>query len=163
MQIKMILATDINGCIGYKNELIFKAKKDLKRFKQLTTNNIVVMGSKTYESLGFKPLPNRINIVLSRKLNDNNVHVYSEIDTMLSDMIKYYPDKTIWIIGGAEIYKQFINIVDEIYLTLFFDKSENCDTFVEIKNILDNEFIIKDYQEHEENNLKFSFIDYARK
>ena len=115
----MILATDVNGCIGYKNELVFKAKKDLKRFKDLTTNNIVVMGSKTYESLNFKPLPNRISIVLSRKLNDNNVHVYSEIDTMLSDMIKYYQDKTIWIIGGAEIYKQFINIVDEIYLTLF--------------------------------------------
>lgn len=159
----MILATDLNGCIGYKNELVFKAKKDLKRFKELTTNNIVVMGSKTYESLNFKPLPNRINIVLSRKLNDNNVHIYSEIDTMLSDMIKYYPDKTIWIIGGAEIYKQFINIVDEVYLTLFFDKSTNCDTFVDIKNILDNEFVIKDYQEHIENNLNFSFIDYARK
>jgi dihydrofolate reductase len=163
MQIKMILATDLNGCIGYKNELVFKAKKDLRRFRELTTNNIVVMGSKTYESLGFKPLPNRINIVLSRKLNDNNVHIYSDIDTMLSDMIKFYPDKTIWIIGGAEIYKQFINIVDEVYLTQFFDKSEQCDTYFKINEYVDKDFKIKDYQEHEENNLKFSFIYYGRK
>lgn len=162
MYIKMILATDLNGCIGYKNKLVFKAKKDLKRFKELTTNNIVVMGSKTYESLGFKPLPNRINIVLSRKLNDNNVHVYSDIDTMLSDMIKFYPDKTIWIIGGAEIYKQFINIVDEVYLTQFFDKSEHCDTYFRVNEYVDKDFKIKDYQEHEENNLNFSFIDYVR-
>lgn len=163
MQIKMILATDLNGCIGYKNELVFKAKKDLKRFRELTTNNIVVMGSKTYESLGLKPLPNRINIVLSRKLVDNNVHIYSDIDTMLSDIIKFYPDKTIWIIGGAEIYKQFINIVDEVYLTQFFTKSEQCDTYFRINEYINKDFIIKDYQEQEENNLNFNFIDYVRK
>lgn len=163
MQIKMILATDLNGCIGYNNELVFKAKKDLKRFKELTTNNIVVMGSKTYESLGLKPLTNRINIVLSRKLLDNNVHIYSDIDTMLSDIIKFYPDKTIWIIGGAEIYKQFINIVDEVHLTQFFTKSEQCDTYFRINEYIDKNFTIKDYQEHKENNLNFSFIHYGRK
>lgn len=161
MQIKMILATDLNGCIGYKNELVFKAKKDLKRFKELTTNNIVVMGRKTYESLGSKPLPNRINIVLSKTLNDNNVQVYNNIDKMLSDMIEFYPDKTIWIIGGAEIYKQFINIVDEIYLTQFFHKSEQCDTYFKITDYV-KDFKIKDYQEHEENGFKFKFIDHVR-
>jgi dihydrofolate reductase len=162
MQIKMILATDSNGCIGYNNDLVFKSRKDLKRFKELTTNNIVVMGSKTYESLGSKPLPNRINIVLSNKLNDNNVHVYNNINTMLSEMIQYYPDKTIWIIGGANIYNQFINIVDEVYLTLFFETSDKCNTFVDIKSFLDNDFIISDYEEHEENGLNFSFINYKR-
>ena len=159
----MLLATDLNGCIGYKNDLVFKAKKDLRRFKELTTNQIVVMGSKTYESLGFKPLPNRINIVLSNKLNDNNVQIYNDIDIMLSDLIKYYPDKTIWIIGGANIYQQFINIVDEVYLTQFFATSDKCDTFIKLNSYLDNDFIINDYQEYEENGLNFSFIDYKRK
>lgn len=162
MKINLILATDLNGCIGYNNNLVFKAKKDLRRFKELTTNQIVVMGSKTYESLGFKPLPNRINVVLSNKLNDNNVHIYNNIDTMLSDMIKFYPDKTIWIIGGANIYEQFINIVDEIYLTLFFEKSDKCDTFVNLNSYIYENFNLLNYEEHEENNLKFSFIDYGR-
>lgn len=165
MQIKMILATDLNGCIGYNNELIFKSKRDLKRFKVLTTNEIVVMGSKTYESLGYKPLPNRINVVLSNNINDNNdnnVHIYNNINTMLLDMLQYYPNKVMWIIGGANIYNQFIDFVDEIYLTQFFFVSDKCDTFVNINDTLDKDFFIKSQEDFVENDLNISFINYER-
>lgn len=164
MNIKMILASDLNGCIGYKDDLVFKSRKDLKRFKQLTTNNIVVMGSNTYKSLGYKPLPNRINIVLSSKLVDNNVQVHSNINSMLDDMLKYYPEKTIWIIGGANIYKQFTNMADEIYVTEFNSESEVCDTYFNVNKEISDLFKLDTVEDcFHENDIKIKFLKYTRK
>lgn len=163
MKINLILATDLNGCIGYKDNLVFKSKKDLKRFKELTTNGIVVMGSNTYKSLGYKPLPNRVNIVLSSKLVDNNVQVYSDINVMLDDILKYYPDKTIWIIGGANVYKQFTNIADEVYLTEFEAISDKCDTYFKIDEIY-KYFKLDDFEDvFYENGIKINFIKYIKR
>lgn len=132
MKINLIVAVTQDNCIGYKDNLIFRSKKDLRRFKELTSNNIVVMGSNTYKSLGYKPLPNRINIVLSNKLVDNNVYIYNDINKMLDDMLKYYPDKEIWIIGGANVYYQFIGKVDEVHLTKSKLENLKCDTYFDI-------------------------------
>ena len=63
--VSIIVAISENNAIGKNNELLFKIKKDLQNFKEITTNNVVIMGRKTYESIG-KPLPNRINVILSR-------------------------------------------------------------------------------------------------
>jgi dihydrofolate reductase len=163
MKINLILATDLNGCIGYEDNLVFKSKKDLRRFKELTTNGIVVMGSNTYKSLGYKPLPNRVNIVLSSKLVDNNVQVYSDINVMLDDILKYYPDKTVWIIGGANVYKQFTNIADEVYLTEFEAISDKCDTYFKIDEIYKYFKFNSIEDTFYENDIKTNFIKYLKK
>ena len=118
--ISIIVATDEKGGIGKDNKLMWNIPSDLKRFKEITTknqiginnniNNIVVMGNRTYESIG-KELPNRANIVLSSK----NKCSYSVEDIL--DYNERFTEEEIFIIGGEEIYKQFLSYADKIYLT----------------------------------------------
>ena len=129
MKIMMIVAMDEQGFIGKDGNLPWKLSNDLKRFKKLTVSdgfNAVVMGRKTWESLpnGFKPLPERLNIVMSR-------------DTKWSDEgaeIALYPGRAIeiayangceefWVIGGSQIYELYLNRVEEIHLTRVHTKN----------------------------------------
>ena len=118
--ISIIVATDEKGGIGKDNKLMWNIPSDLKRFKEITTknqiginnniNNKIVMGKKTYDSIG-KQLPNRTNIVLSSK----NKCSYSVEDIL--DYNERFTEEEIFIIGGEEIYKQFLSYADKIYLT----------------------------------------------
>ncbi len=164
MEINAIVAIDENGCIGYNNDLIFKSKKDLKLFKHYTTNQIVVMGSKTYYSMGSKPLPNRINVVLSRKLVDYTVLVYDDIMKMLTDLISTYSDKSIWVIGGSEVYKWFmeLGLIDNFYVTEFNAVSQNCDTSFPL-SLLHENFEIYSVENEEDAGLKMQFKVYKKK
>lgn len=116
MQIKMIAAMDKNRVIGKDNSLPWHIPSDLKRFKDLTSGNTVLMGRKTYESIG-RPLPDRDNIVLSRQenLEISGVTVVNDIYDAISKSNK---DKDLFIIGGSEIYAKFIYLVDILYLTI---------------------------------------------
>jgi dihydrofolate reductase len=105
-----------NGTIGKNNKLPWHISEDLKRFKALTTGHAAVMGRKTFESLG-KPLPNRRNVVLTRDplfsaAGVETVHSVKEMQKLCT------LDEEIFIIGGAEVYKQFLPLADKIYLTL---------------------------------------------
>ena len=118
--ISIVVATDSTGGIGKDNKLMWNIPADLKRFKEITTknqikinnniNNIVIMGSKTYESIG-RELPNRANIVLSSK----NKCSYNVEDIL--DYNERFPEEELFIIGGEQIYKQFLRYTDKIYLT----------------------------------------------
>jgi dihydrofolate reductase len=92
--------------IGYKNSLLFKLEKDLLHFRQTTLNHIVLMGRKTYESIGNR-LPRRINIILSRDKNyqAQGCHIFDDVTEALSWCQEQYPDKSVFVIGGAEIYR----------------------------------------------------------
>lgn len=129
----MILATDIEGCIGYNNDLPYKFKEDLKNFKKLTTNGVVIMGRKTFESMGSRPLPNRINFILSKSMDVGflveNTYVFNTIEDLFDVIDSSYSEKNVWIIGGSEIYKQFLPICDEIYHTKINAIAEKCDTY----------------------------------
>lgn len=122
---KIIAAIDLNGLMGYDNKIPWSKPADMERFKKLTMDGIVIMGRKTYESIG-KPLPNRINCILSKQANNiknlySDVLVYSDLIKLLSDLEdKVNDNKNIWIIGGAELYKQafILDIVSEIDLTI---------------------------------------------
>jgi dihydrofolate reductase len=161
MKIKLIVAVSEDNCIGFENDLVFKSKKDLRRFKELTTNHIVVMGSKTYESIGSKPLPNRINIVLSNKLVDNNIYVYNDVNKILDDMLKYYPEKDIWIIGGENVYYQFKDIVDELHVTKANVITDKCDTWFDISKFRN---IVLDSTEYiEEGEKSHEYLIYKKK
>ena len=109
--ISIIVAYDKNRAIGKDNKLCWRQSNDLKRFKELTTDKTVVMGRKTFESIG-KPLPNRKNIVLTRqRVEIDCVEVVSSI-TDIKDI-----KEDIFIIGGGEIYKLFLDVADRIYAT----------------------------------------------
>ena len=130
METIIIVAVSENDAIGKDNKLLFHLKEDMQNFKRLTTNNIVVMGRKTYESIG-KPLKDRINIVISRSDNkdeENLIWVHSLEEAMKK--AKEY-EKDIYIIGGGSIYKEALekDIVDKIYLTRIKKRINDADTF----------------------------------
>lgn len=130
--VSAIAAVDNNYGIGYKNELLCHIKEDLKYFKRLTTKNVVVMGRKTWDSLPKKPLPNRINIVItnsvkSKTLIDGAIFITLSIfKNLLKDIRMEY---NIFIIGGAQIYKELLPYCDYAYITRIYKSFENVDTY----------------------------------
>jgi dihydrofolate reductase len=112
----MIAAIGNNFELGKNNQLLCHLPADLKRFKEITSGYPVIMGDKTWESLPVKPLPNRRNIVIS--LNKNANYQYCEIVHSLDDAVDLVKnEEKAFIIGGATIYKLFINRIDTLYLT----------------------------------------------
>jgi len=178
----MILAITKKGIIGIDNKIPWYIKADLQRFRELTSNHIVIMGRKTFESLPNGPLKNRINIVITRdptnQPNQTNQtpqyeNVYfttiNEIDELIEKIQHQETSskKQVFIIGGAQVYNYFINQTQNIYLTLI-DKDIDGDTFFNtdfLRNV-DSEFAIKNIGEQQIcpiSNLPYTFIDYQRK
>ena len=116
--VSLIVAKSENNIIGNKGRIPWHIPNDLKRFKELTTNNVVIMGRKTFESLPkeFRPLPNRVNIILSRDKN-HIIDCWMVVDDLKKAIRKAGSDKEIFIIGGGEIYKEGFKYADKIYLT----------------------------------------------
>jgi len=116
---KLIVAVDANWGIGCKNELLVRIPSDQRFFRETTTGNVVVMGRKTLESFpGGKPLKDRVNIVLTKENRSGEygeVIVHSIEEAM--EEIKKYPEKSIYIIGGETIYRQFLPFCDVAYVT----------------------------------------------
>lgn len=114
LNIKMIVAHDLNKLIGVDNKLPWNLPEDMKHFVNKTKNKVVVMGRKTYDSIGF-PLKNRENVVISRKNTKiNDVKVFNSVENVL-DAYKNHED--IVIIGGVEIYKQFLPFTNILIIT----------------------------------------------
>jgi dihydrofolate reductase len=114
----ILVAVAENGAIGKDNRLLWHLPEDLKRFKRLTTGNVVVMGRKTYESIG-KPLPNRVNVVVSRNphFRAEGCQVVSSLDEALSWSNAQHPASSVFLIGGAELYRLGLPLCDRIELT----------------------------------------------
>lgn len=127
-----IVAMSTNGVIGKDNKLPWSCKEDLKRFKEITTDNVVVMGRKTYESIG-KPLPNRVNIVVSSSIKQSsecisdNLYIVQTLNDGL--LLANTFNKKIFVIGGGTIYKQTLPLWDELYLSIINKHIENGDTY----------------------------------
>ena len=124
MKISHIVAIGINGEIGKDNDLLWGLRGDLRRFKDTTMNHCMLMGRKTYQSIG-KPLNGRISIIVTRDKDysvryTNNVFVVNSIEEGI-ELAKNLNEKELMIIGGAEIYSQTMNIVDNIYVTKVWD------------------------------------------
>ena len=118
-----IMAMTSDEVIAINDKLPIKSKEDMKHFKSTTINETVLMGRKTFDTLG-KALPNRYNIVVSKnKLINKEPNVYYT-DTILKALHHATPitnDRDIYVIGGSEIYKQLVPLCDEFYLTVFYD------------------------------------------
>jgi dihydrofolate reductase len=162
MSIKLICAISKNNVIGNENKLPWNLSEDLKRFKKLTSNNLIVMGRKTFDSIG-RPLPNRKNIVLSNNLNlkIDGVEIFNSPDEVIS-LYKEIPEKKdMYIIGGTFVYKLFLEYCDYLYIT-YVDKNFEGDAFfpkIDWKawNLTREE---EKYDENEK--LKYFFRDYKR-
>lgn len=131
--LKLIACIDKFNSIGINNDLIYKFSDDLKIFKQKTINNTIIMGRKTFESINFKPLPNRTNIIISKTLNkptNNSYKIFKNID----EVFKINNQKDIFIIGGKQIYEYFNNYYEELHLTIIKDNfTKNYDITKSIK------------------------------
>ena len=126
--LSLIVAISENNAIGKAGDLLCHLPNDLKHFKELTTGATVVMGKKTFFSLPRRPLPNRRNIVLTRDTafaydNTEVAHSIHELQSMLQT------NERVFIIGGGEVYKQFMPLANELHITHIHHIWEDADTF----------------------------------
>lgn len=165
MNFKIIVAVDKNLGIGLYNSLPWNFKSDMHFFREMTIgdkNNAIVMGKNTYLSIG-KSLPKRENLVLSTSLDNTikDIHVFRNIKS-LCDYCKTKNFDSIWIIGGAEIYKQFLDLdlIHIIHVTEI-DSVYDCDTF--FPNVFDNYYMSQNVHENIDNDIKLTFKKYYKK
>jgi len=154
--ITLIAACSKNRVIGKDNQLIWKVPGDLKRFKELTTGHPILMGRKTFESIG-RPLPNRTNIVITR--DKNWKHEGCLVYNNLEDVLSIFEKQNLFIIGGGEIYKMLIILSDKIELTLIDKHFEGDTYFPEI----DSNWTVENIESHSCLEFNYSYITYIRK
>ncbi len=149
------MAYDENRLIGKGNDLPWRIPGDLKKFKEVTSGNIVIMGRKTYESIG-KPLPNRINIVITRNKDykAEGVFIFTSIDEALRKASVFH--KEIFFIGGGSIYKEILDRVDTMYISHVKGEYEGDTYFPEIDFSKWSKESVEEFDE-------FSFIRYEIK
>ena len=150
--ITIIVAYTNNLLIGKDNSIPWHISDDLKRFKKLTTGNVIIMGRKTFESLGSKPLPNRTNIVISSKINtSNSVKVYKNLIEAIND----HRNEKIFLIGGYSIYKEGLNFASHLEITEI-DSIQEGDTY--FPNIDWNKWKISNIEEHFDKKLNAKYF-----
>jgi dihydrofolate reductase len=161
--LKILVAFDENRVIGKNNTLIWHLPADLKRFKTLTTGHVIIMGRKTFESIG-KPLPNRTSIVISRQVDlqiEGAIIAHSVEEAILK--AKSITREDIYIVGGAEIYALSLPLADQILVTQLHDIFDGDAYFPEIPTdtfeVTEKERGITD----EKNAYQYSYITYTRK
>src|SRR6267142_4762053 len=143
---KAIAAMSENRVIGNGNTIPWHLPEDYKWFKKMTTGNIIVMGRKTYESIG-KPLPNRTTIVLSRSpSNVSGVRVITDLKE-LGSLEAELAGREIFICGGAQVYEQALPMCSDLYLTLVKRNVEGDTFFPPFENLFELEGEIRDFPE----------------
>lgn len=162
---RLIASADRNWAIGCKNELLVRIPEDMKRFREMTTDNIVIMGRKTLESFpNGKPLKNRINIVITKNKEykaQGAVVVYS-IEEAIAEAEKY-SDKIAFVIGGGSIYKDMLKYCDTAYIT-YIDHSYSADTFIDnLDKMTDEWYLAEESEENTYFDLEYYYRTYKRK
>lgn len=162
MSIKLICALSKNNIIGLNNKLPWNISEDLKRFKKLTSDNWIVMGRKTFDSIG-RPLPNRKNIILSKNLDLKipGAEVLHSPQEILNLYFANNDEKDLFVIGGTFIYELFIKHCDYLNIT-YVDKEYKGDAYFPEVNWNEWDLIeeVKSYDEGEKTD--FYFRDFKR-
>ena len=158
MAITIIVAKSNNGIIGKDGDLPWRIPEDLKRFKRLTTGNIVVMGRKTYDSIG-RPLPNRKNIVISRNTSLKIEGV--EVEQDLIDVLKRNQEENVYVIGGGQIYVDALPFSEKLEVTEVDVELIGDTSFPEIDSSQWKE-IFREKRVDLESNLTYSFVSLER-
>lgn len=156
--ISLIAAIGKNRELGFSNKLIWKIPEDLKFFRQATNSHPVIMGQKTFESIG-RVLPKRLNIILTKDSNFNveGAEVCHSIEQALEKAVEHDREE-VFVIGGGQIYTQTIDRADRLYLTII-DQSSKADTyFPEYKEFKKS----KKLQSGEYEGTKYSIVQFDR-
>ena len=159
--ISIIVAIAQNGTIGDKNSLLWHIKEDMRFFRTTTSGHPVIMGRKTFESLGSKPLPKRKNIIITRSDVEFEgafvAHSLEEAIAMADD------DAEVFIMGGAQIYAQALDIADRMYITRVERDYEGDTSFPEVDYSKWKLVTEERYERGEDYDSPFSFLTYDRK
>jgi len=163
MIVSLIVATDENGGIGFDNQIPWHLPADLARFKKLTMGHYLIAGRKTYESIG-GALPGRHMIVLTRNPEFNAPDCFlSESLADAFDLAEENGEKEVFIIGGAEIYREALPLADRLYLTVVHTETEADTFFPEIAEEAWTEVCSQEFSEDEKNTLATTFIHLVRR
>lgn len=159
-KLSIIVAISANNAIGKDNQLLWHLPADLKHFKEITTGHTIIMGRKTYDSIG-KPLPNRRSIVITRNpdLKIEGVEVVTSLKAAI-ELCK--SDDEAFIIGGAEIYQQALPFTTHIYLTRVHQSYEADAFFPELDQTTWNEINSASHPADEKNKVAYSFSTLER-
>jgi dihydrofolate reductase len=160
--ISLIAAIGKNNELGKKNMLLWNLPADMRHFRETTKGHTVIMGQKTFESIG-RPLPNRRNIVVTR--NDNFQAEGVENSKSLEDILESFKNsrEEVFVIGGGQIYKQSIDKADRLYITHVDIEDKEADTyFPEIIPIIWNELKHDEYKKDLENPFNYTFSVYEK-
>ena len=160
MIVSIVVAISENNAIGKNNQLLWYLPADLKHFKNITTGHTVIMGRKTYESVG-EPLPNRRNIIITRQnITIEGCEIVKSIEDALALSAS---EEEVFIVGGAEIYRQSMHLTNRIYLTVVHQKFDADSFFPEIHYDEWLETEQEDHEPDEKNKLPYSFITLERR
>ena len=172
-KLNLIVATDVNGCIGKKgpHRLMFYQKTDMMRFRALTINQVVIMGKNTFDSLE-KPLPNRVNIVISKNHLDelkkvNGVIAVGSLEEAIEATSNFDPDKKSFLIGGALLYNEAIqkDLVENFFITILKTVLDG-DAYVNFPEFTSSEkwetYMAESYEADEENQFNYVFMNIGR-
>lgn len=157
-----IAAASINNVLGKDNALVWHLPDDFKRFKQLTTGHYIVMGRKTFESFP-KPLPNRTHVIITRQKNYNAPEGCIVVNSIENALAVCPKSTATFIVGGAEIYKQSLNLTDKIELTRVHTICLGDAFYPEID---DNKWQIESEQFHPKDDkhaFDFTFVTYIKR
>lgn len=161
MMKSIIVAKGSNNVIGKNNELMWKLSADLQRFKSITMGSSMIMGRKTFESIG-KPLPGRKTVIITRQDG-----YYVEGCTVVSSVEAAFDaclgEDEVFIVGGAEIYNQTIDLVDNLYITQVHYSEEGDAYFPDIDDSRWGIIYQESFEKDEKNQYDYTFIDYLRK
>ncbi|MDQ1769918.1 dihydrofolate reductase [Labilibaculum sp. A4] len=161
MNVSIIVAVSRNQVIGKDNQLIWKLSADLKRFKALTTGHTIIMGRKTFESIG-KPLPNRTSVIITRQA-DYVAEGCVVVNSLEEALEKFSDQEEVFIIGGGTIYQEALAKANKIYYTKVHKDFEG-DTFFPVLDLKEWKSVNReDCFPDEKNEVPYSFIDYIRK
>ena len=160
---KLILAVDKNWAIGRDNKMLYDLKKDLNHFKETTTGGLVIMGRKTFDSIGFA-LPKRENLVLTRdkNLRLDDALVFNDVENLLKYLDENKNDREVFVIGGNQIVDLLLPYCDVAILTKI-DSKKDADTFLHNFDEDEDFEIFDESEDFFENDTKFNYVSYRRK
>ena len=159
--VSIIVAIARNGVIGDKNALLWHIKEDMRFFRTTTSGHAVIMGRKTFESLGSKPLPKRTNIVITRA--DRSFEGALTAHSLEEAIAMAKEDGEVFVIGGAQIYAEALSIADRMYITRVERDYEGDTSFPEI-DFSQWELVASErYERGEEYDSPFAFLTYDRR
>lgn len=157
MKISMIAAIGRNRELGKNNQLIWRISSDLKRLRNLTMGHPIIMGRKTFESIG-RVLPGRTNIIVTRdpSFQMEGAQVAESVEDALKQAEQSEGGSEVFVLGGAQIFNQLIDRADKLYLTVIDAGDKNADVFFPDYSRFTK---VVRREKNEENGLKFEYID----